>query len=55
LKSCFERAREFVLLPREALDLPVDVLGTAFQGRVWRALREIPLGSTAAYGEIAAR
>ncbi len=29
--------------------------GTAFQQRVWRALREIPAGSTATYAEIAAR
>ncbi len=39
----------------EALDLPLDVRATAFQLRVWRALREIPVGSTASYGELAAR
>ena len=33
--------------------LPVDPHGSAFQRRVWRALREIPLGATASYGEIA--
>ncbi len=38
-----------------APDLPLDVRATAFQQRVWKALREIPRGSTASYGEIAAR
>lgn len=37
-----------------APDLPVDVRGTAFQARVWRALREIPAGQTRSYGEVAA-
>jgi AraC family transcriptional regulator of adaptative response/methylated-DNA-[protein]-cysteine methyltransferase len=41
--------------PRDDLDLPLDVWGTAFQRRVWTALREIPPGSTASYGEVAAR
>lgn len=35
------------------LDLPLDVRGTAFQRRVWRALREIPVGSTMSYTRIA--
>lgn len=45
----------FVEAPRVGLDLPLDVRGTAFQQRVWRALREIPAGATASYAEIAAR
>jgi len=36
-------------------DLPLDLIGTAFQQRVWRALREIPRGETRSYGEIAAQ
>jgi len=55
LYAWFETVRDFVLLPREALDLPVDIQGTAFQSRVWKALREIPLGETASYGEVARR
>ena len=40
----------------EALDsIPVDTRGTAFQRRVWSALREIPVGSTLSYGGLAAR
>jgi AraC family transcriptional regulator of adaptative response/methylated-DNA-[protein]-cysteine methyltransferase len=35
------------------LDVPVDVQGTAFQERVWAALREIPYGQTRSYTEVA--
>jgi AraC family transcriptional regulator of adaptative response/methylated-DNA-[protein]-cysteine methyltransferase len=45
----------FVEAPDSGLDLPLDVRGTAFQQRVWQALREIPPGTTASYAEIAAR
>ena len=45
----------FVEAPGLGLDLPLDVQGTAFQRRVWQALQEIPVGSTASYTEIAAR
>ena len=37
----------------EPLDLPLDVRGTAFQRRVWEALRTIPYGSTRSYSAIA--
>ncbi len=39
--------------PRVGLDLPLDIRGTAFQQRVWRALQNIPVGSTATYTDIA--
>ena len=39
--------------PSLGLDLPLDVQGTAFQQRVWKALRAIPAGTTATYSEIA--
>jgi AraC family transcriptional regulator of adaptative response/methylated-DNA-[protein]-cysteine methyltransferase len=45
----------FVERPVVGLDIPLDVRGTAFQQRVWQALREIPVGSTASYTEIARR
>jgi AraC family transcriptional regulator of adaptative response/methylated-DNA-[protein]-cysteine methyltransferase len=45
----------FVEAPRVGLDLPLDVRGTAFQQRVWRALRKIPAGATASYSDIARR
>jgi AraC family transcriptional regulator, regulatory protein of adaptative response / methylated-DNA-[protein]-cysteine methyltransferase len=45
----------FVEAPGVGLDLPLDVRGTAFQQRVWRALTEIPVGETVSYAEIAKR
>jgi len=45
----------FVDTPDVGLDLPLDVRGTAFQQRVWQALREIPAGDTVSYGDIAHR
>jgi AraC family transcriptional regulator of adaptative response/methylated-DNA-[protein]-cysteine methyltransferase len=45
----------FVEAPRIGLALPLDVRGTAFQQRVWQALRGIPAGKTASYAEIARR
>jgi methylated-DNA-[protein]-cysteine S-methyltransferase len=36
-------------------DLPVKTAGTEFQRTVWRALREIPCGTTISYGELARR
>jgi AraC family transcriptional regulator, regulatory protein of adaptative response / methylated-DNA-[protein]-cysteine methyltransferase len=43
----------FVEMPRLGLDLPLDVRGTAFQQRVWQALRAIPAGSTMSYSDVA--
>ena len=45
----------FVEHPRVGIDLPLDIRGTAFQQRVWQALREIPAGSTVSYSEVARR
>ncbi len=39
--------------PDEVTDLPVDVRGTAFQRRVWEALRRIPRGETRTYAQVA--
>ncbi len=43
----------FVETPRLGLNLPLDIRGTAFQQRVWRALQDIPPGATASYADIA--
>jgi AraC family transcriptional regulator of adaptative response/methylated-DNA-[protein]-cysteine methyltransferase len=45
----------FVETPGQAFDLPLDMRGTAFQQRVWRALQKIPAGKTMSYAEIAKR
>jgi AraC family transcriptional regulator of adaptative response/methylated-DNA-[protein]-cysteine methyltransferase len=49
------RVIQLVEAPQLAVDLPLDVRGTAFQRRVWEALRTIPVGSTASYAAIARR
>ncbi len=53
LKNWADRIVRFITDPGHALDLPLDIRGTAFQARVWRALQKIPLGRTASYSEIA--
>ena len=45
----------FIEQPNIGIDLPLDVRGTAFQQRVWDALRRIPAGETASYAQIAQR
>jgi len=51
----FARIMEFIASPRRGLDLPLDMSGSDFEQRVWRALQEIPAGSTQSYGEVAQR
>lgn len=53
LYAWFDRVRDHILLPRDSLDLPLDIRGTAFQAGVWQALRNIPLGETRSYSDIA--
>src|SRR5438445_13020977 len=45
----------FVEAPQRGLKLPLDLQGTAFQERVWQALRKIPVGTTVSYADIAKR
>lgn len=45
----------FIEAPKIGLELPLDIQGTAFQQRVWQALREVPYGETATYSDIASR
>jgi AraC family transcriptional regulator of adaptative response/methylated-DNA-[protein]-cysteine methyltransferase len=45
----------FVEMPAWGLDLPLDMRGTAFQQKVWQALRQIPVGAKLSYTEIAER
>ena len=54
LKDWADQIVRFITAPDRNLDLPLDIQGTAFQARVWRALQKIPLGKTATYTEIAA-
>ncbi|MBW4633679.1 MAG: bifunctional DNA-binding transcriptional regulator/O6-methylguanine-DNA methyltransferase Ada [Iphinoe sp. HA4291-MV1] len=43
----------FIIGDEQHLDLPLDVLGTAFQKQVWQALQKIPYGETRTYADIA--
>lgn len=40
---------------RTAFDLPLKLVGTVFQNRVWEALRAIPFGATATYADLTTR
>lgn len=55
-RALFESVTAAVEQPATAAaaEIPLDVKGTAFQQRVWQALREIPSGETRSYGELAA-
>ena len=44
---------DFLHEPKQALDLPLDLRGTAFQQRVWRTLCRIPAGETRTYAQLA--
>jgi AraC family transcriptional regulator of adaptative response/methylated-DNA-[protein]-cysteine methyltransferase len=55
LRRRIARVLRFVDAPARGLDLPLEVHGTAFQRRVWAALQDIPVGSTASYSDIAKR
>lgn len=48
-----EKVTALVEMPGRGLDLPLDIVGTAFQQRVWQALREVPAGTMASYSDIA--
>jgi AraC family transcriptional regulator of adaptative response/methylated-DNA-[protein]-cysteine methyltransferase len=45
----------FVETPASGLNLPLDIRGTAFQQKVWQALRQIPAGAKVSYTDIAER
>ena len=46
---------EYFAGQRTTFDLPLDLRGTEFQRAAWMALADIPFGTTASYGEQAAR
>lgn len=55
LEEAAAQVRGYFRGTRRTFDLPLRLGGTAFQQRVWAALREIPYGQTISYGELAAR
>lgn len=55
VSAVVERIVAMIEAPRANPDLLLDVRGTAFQQRVWQALRDIPAGQTASYTDVAQR
>lgn len=53
MREWVERTLAYLDLPTGAFRLPLDIQGTAFQHKVWDALRDIPFGETATYAEVA--
>lgn len=53
LGDLLEKVVKLVDRPGAVADLPLDIQGTAFQERVWQALRKIPVGATRSYSEVA--
>ena len=53
LAEATTQLREYFAGTRTSFELPLQMHGNAFEQRVWAALREIPYGETASYGEIA--
>jgi AraC family transcriptional regulator, regulatory protein of adaptative response / methylated-DNA-[protein]-cysteine methyltransferase len=55
MTEALERLGELIEHPGMQSDIPLDLRGSEFECRVWNALREIPAGQTASYGDIAQR
>ena len=53
LREAEHQITAFLRGDRRQLDFPIRMVGTPFQQRVWRALQQIPYGTTRTYGEIA--
>lgn len=53
MDSWVKEAADAAERPGEQRDLPLDLIGTEFQQKVWNALQKIPAGSTVTYTEIA--
>jgi AraC family transcriptional regulator, regulatory protein of adaptative response / methylated-DNA-[protein]-cysteine methyltransferase len=55
LQQTIARLTDLIEHPKNDATLTLDLRGSEFECRVWNALRSIPAGTTATYGEIAAR
>lgn len=55
IRKTYEQLTEYFCGKRREFDVPLSLKGTAFQEKVWQALRQIPYGETRTYGEIACR
>jgi len=53
LREAVAQLQDYFDGQRSAFDLPLAPFGSAFQQRVWAALRDIPAGETRSYGDLA--
>lgn len=53
MAGCVAETLRYIEWPEALFKLPLDIQGTAFQQKVWAALRDIPFGETATYAQIA--
>lgn len=53
MAGCVAETLAYIVWPAALFQLPLDIQGTAFQQKVWAALRDIPFGKTATYSDIA--
>ena len=53
LRDCARQLEEYFAGHRKSFDCSLDLQGTDFQKKVWRALMKVPYGKTASYGKIA--
>lgn len=53
--NVFKQLKEYFSRQRKEFDLPLEILGTEFQKKVWDELKKIPYGETISYGELANR
>jgi methylated-DNA-[protein]-cysteine S-methyltransferase len=54
-RAICECLAEYLGNPRCPFDIPISIAGTPFQQRVWSAIRQIPVGETLTYTELAQR
>ena len=55
LRDDLTKVLQFIAVPRDPLDLDLDIRGTPFQRRVWEALRTIAFGKPLTYAQLARR
>jgi O-6-methylguanine DNA methyltransferase len=55
LRADLTQILQFIAVPRNPLELDLDIRGTPFQLRVWNALRTIAFGKPLTYAQLARR
>jgi AraC family transcriptional regulator of adaptative response/methylated-DNA-[protein]-cysteine methyltransferase len=55
MSAVIQQVVEFIEAPIGVFDAPLDIGGTLFQQQVWQTLREIPVGQTFSYADVASK